>query len=334
MIHIFHGEDEFGKSEAIAALRQGVSADPSLIDLNLTLLDGRTVTATEIIHHCDVPPFLGEYRLVILSDLLARLAGSKTKEGEATGSSEEMMAWLLAYLPTTPETTHLVLNEAKTLPARHPILALAVGHKQRMEIRAFAAPGLKGGELARWVENRARQKGARLEPGVANDLATFIGPNLRLIDTELEKLSLHAGGGAISQADVRLLVPYAQQASIFDMVDALGHRQTQQAFRLLSQMHNQGAHYLYLLTMIVRQYRILLQVKELADQGMGQDAIARQIGLHSFPTGKAMAQAQRYTPQQLARIYDRLLDTDVAIKTGKMDGLLALNLLVVELARL
>lgn len=334
MIHIFHGEEEFGKSEAIAALRQGISDDPSLLDLNLTLLDGRSATSKEIIHHGDVPPFLGDYRLVIITDLLARLAGSKTKEGEASGASEEMMAWLLAYLPTAPDTTHLVLSEAKTLPARHPVLALAAGHKQQMEVRAFAAPGLKGGELARWVENRARQKGARLEAGVANDLATFIGPDLRLIDSELEKLSLHAGGRAISQADVRLLVPYAQQANIFDMVDALGHRQTQQAFRLLSQLHNEGAHPLYLLTMIVRQYRILLQVKELAAQGLGQDAIAQQIGLHPFPTGKAMAQAQRYAPQHLASIYDRLLDTDVAIKTGKMDGLLALNLLVVELARL
>lgn len=332
MIHIFHGEEEFGKSEAIAALRQGISDDPSLLDLNLTLLDGRSLTSAEIIHHCDVPPFLGEYRLVLISDLLARLAGGKGKQGEAAG--DEMLAWLLAYLPTAPATTHLVLNEAKTLPARHPILALAAAHKQQIEARAFAAPGLKGGELARWVENRARRKGARLEAGVANELAAFIGPDLRLIDSELEKLSLHAGKGAISHADVRLLVPYAQQANIFDMVDALGHRQTQQAFRLLSQLHNEGAHPLYLLTMIVRQYRILLQVKELAGQGLGQDAIAQQIGLHPFPTGKAMAQAQRYTPQQLANIYDRLLETDVAIKTGKMEGLLALNLLVVELARL
>lgn len=338
MIHVFHGEDEFGKSEAIAALRQGISEDPSLLDLNLSQLDGRSASSTEIMHHCDVPPFLGDYRLVIVSGLLARLAGgasAKTEDGDDAppGAGSEMMAWLLRYLPTVPETTHLILNESKQLPARHPVLTLAASHKQQIEVRAFTAPSLKKGELGRWVEQRAKAKGARLEAGVADELATFIGTDLRVIDSELEKLSLHAGSRAITHADVRLMVPYAQQANIFNMVDALGNRQTQQAFRLLSQLHNEGAHPLYLLTMIVRQYRILLQVKELARQGLGQDAIAQQLGLHTFPTGKAMAQAQRYTEQQLASIYDRLLDTDVAIKTGRMEALLALNLLVVELAR-
>ncbi len=338
MIHVFHGEEEFGKTEAIAALRHGVSEDPSLLDLNLTGLDGRKTSAAEIMHHCDVPPFLGDYRLVIVSGLLARLAGGAgarpEEEQEDTGPGNEMMAWLLRYLPTVPETTHLVLNESKQLPARHPVLILAASHKQQVEVRVFTAPSLKKGELGRWVEQRAKAKGARLEAGVADELAAFIGPNLRLIDSEMEKLILHASGRAITHADVRLMVPYAQQANIFDMVDALGNRQTQQAFRLLSQLHSEGAHHLYLLTMIVRQYRILLQVKELARQGLGQDAIAQHLGLHPFPTGKAMAQAQRYTAQQLASIYDRLLDTDVAIKTGRMEGLLALNLLVVELARI
>ncbi len=333
MIHLFHGDEEFEKSEAITALKRGIGDDPSLFDLNVTVLDGRTTTPEGLQHHCDVPPFLGEYRLVIVSDLLARLSGGKTKEGEATAATSGFLDWLLGYLPHVSETTHLVLNESKALPVRHRLVAAIGALKERGEVRAFTAPSLKGGELARWVEQRSQRKGIRLEAGVANDLAAFIGPDLRLIDSELEKLSLYAAGRPIRKADVRLLTPYAQQANIFDMVDALGNRQTQQALRLLVQLHNEGAHPLYLLTMIVRQYRILLQVKDLARQGLGQDAIAQQLGLHPFPTGKALAQAQRYTLPQLNSIYDRLLETDVAIKTGKMEAGLALNVLVVELAR-
>lgn len=333
MIHLFHGDEEFEKSEAIAALKRGIGDDPSLFDLNVTALDGRTTTPGEIQHHCDVPPFLGEYRLVIVNDLLARLGGGKTKEGEATEAASGLLDWLLGYLSQAPETTHLVLNESKALPVRHRLVTAIAALKERGEVRAFTAPSVKGGELARWVEQRGQRKGARLEAGVANDLATFIGPDLRLIDSELEKLSLYAAGRPIRRTDVRLLTPYAQEANIFDMVDALGNRQTQQALRLLVQLHNEGAHPLYLLTMIVRQYRILLQVKDLARQGLGPDAIAQRLGLHPFPTGKALTQAQRYTTQQLGSIYDRLLETDVAIKTGKMEAGLALNLLVVELAR-
>jgi DNA polymerase-3 subunit delta len=330
MILVWHGDEEFAKSERIAALRADLG---EFADINTTELDGRSVTRQELQHHCDVLPFLGDYRLVIVSNLLTRLAGGKSKGGKRTGASRDYTAWLVDYLPTVPDSTQLVFSENKKLPKSHPVLKTVAKLGERGEITAFSAPSLRGRELAGWVEKRARKRGVKLAGGVADDLASFIGPDLRLIDSELEKLGVYAGDRAVRPADVRLLVPYAQDASIFDMVDALGHRRTAQAFRLLAQLRNEGAHPLYLLTMIVRQYRILLQVKELMQQGLNRDAIAKKIRLHPFPTKKAMAQARQYSPQQLDSIYDRLLDTDVAIKTGKMEANLALDILVVELAR-
>ncbi len=330
MIFLFHGAEEFGKSERIASLRAGLG---DLDEINTTELDGRSTTRQELQHHCDVPPFLGEYRLVIVSNLLSRLVGSKTKGGKSTGASIDYTAWLTDYLPTLPDTTQLVLSEGKKLPKRHPILKVVAALGERGEITEFSTPSLKGRELTRWVENRAKQKDVKLAGSVADDLARFIGPNLRLIDSEMEKLAVYAGDRAVRPEDVRLLVPYAQDASIFDMVDALGHRRTAQAFRQLAQLRNEGAHPLYLLTMIVRQYRILIQVKELMQHGLDRDNIAKKIKLHPFPTKKAMAQARQYSSQQLSSIYDRLLDTDIAIKTGQMEANLALDILVVELAR-
>lgn len=326
MIYVLHGEEEFEKSERLAALRAGVSADPSLVDLNVTSLDGRNLTEADLRHHCDVPPFLGEYRLVIVDGLLT--SGSKSRSAK----SENAYQWLIDYLPFMPDSTLLVLLESQKLGAKDAVLTAVKGMSG--EVILFEAPANKRGELAAWVEHRASRRNAKLGRGVANDLANFIGPDLRLIDSELEKLAIYAGRRAITQEDVRLLVPYAQEAHIFDLVDALGNRRTQQAFHLMAQLRNAGAHPLYLLTMIVRQYRILLQVKELAGEGLQQDEIAKAIRQHPFPTGKAMTQARQYSPDQLTSIYDRLLDTDLAIKTGRMEANLALDVLVVELARL
>lgn len=330
MIFVFHGDEEFAKSERIAALRAALG---EFADFNTTELDGRSATWQELQHHCDVLPFLGDYRLVIVSNLLTRLSGGKSKGGKTTGASADYLAWLVDYLPTVPESTQLVFSEDKKLPKSHPVLKTVAELGERGEITAFSAPRVKGRELTGWVETRAKKRGVKLAGGVADDLASFIGPDLRLIDSELGKLAVYAGDRPVQPEDVRLLVPYAQDASIFDMVDALGHRRTAQAFRLLAQLRNEGAHPLYLLTMIVRQYRILLQVKELMQQGLDRDAIAKKIKLHPFPTKKAMAQARQYSPQQLNSIYDRLLDTDVAIKTGQIEANLALDILVVELAR-
>jgi len=330
MIYLFHGDEEFGKKERINALKAGLG---DLVDINTTELDGRSATYQELQHHCDVPPFLGEYRLVIVSNLLSRLVGSKTKGGKSTGASTDFTAWLVDYLPTVPETTQLVFSEDKRILKSNRVLKAVVKLGESGEIVEFSAPSMRGNELERWVVQHAKQMDVQLARGVATDLASFIGPNLRLIDSEMSKLAVYAGDRQVTQEDVRLLVPYAQDANIFDMVDALGHRRTVQAFRLLAQLRNEGAHPLYLLTMIVRQYRILIQVKELMEHGLDLDNIAKRIKLHTYPTKKAMAQARQYSSQQLRSIYDRLLDTDVAIKTGQMEANLALDILVVELAR-
>ncbi len=330
MIYLFHGDEEFGKSERIAALKARLG---DLAEMNTVVLNGRSVTRAELLHHCDVPPFLGDYRLVIVTDLLARLEKSKSPEGKQSQTAREFLSWLAEMIPDIPESTLLVLNESKKIGARNPVLKAVSKLGDRGEVRLFSTPQVRRGELAAWVTKRAREMGIRLDRGVADDLASFIGPDLRLINSELEKLALYAGDRPITKKDVALLSPYAREASIFDMVDALGNRRTAQAFRLLAQMRNQGAHPLYLLTMIVRQYRILLKVKDYASRGMRKDEIASAIKLHPYPTQKAMAQARNYTPAQLESIYDRLLETDVAIKTGKLEANLALDMLVVELAR-
>jgi len=330
MIYLFHGDEEFGKSERISALKARLG---DLAEMNAVTLDGHSISQESLLHNCAAPPFLGDFRLVIINDLLLRLAKSKGPDGKKSKSATAFLAWLTDYIPSIPESTLLVLNESKKVAARNPVLKTISKLDDRAEVRLFATPQIKRGELAAWVTHRAKEINIRLDRGVAEDLATFVGPNLRLLNSELEKLALYAGNRSITKADLALMCPYAREASIFDMVDALGNRHTATAFRLLAQMRNQGAHPLYLLTMIVRQYRILLQVKDYAERGLRKGEIASALKLHPYPTQKAMSQARNYTPRQLESIYDRLLETDVAIKTGKLEANLALDMLVVELAR-
>jgi DNA polymerase-3 subunit delta len=86
-----------------------------------------------------------------------------------------------------------------------------------------------------------------------------------------------------------------------------------------------------LLGMIVRQFRIMIQVKELNGQGLNQQEIAAKLKLHRFVVKKAVRQAMNFSMEQLEAIYRKLLETDIAIKTGQMDEVLALDMLVVGL---
>ncbi len=328
--YIFHGADEFTRAETLADFKRRLGP-PDTVDLNTTILDGGTLTLAKLRHACDAIPFLAEKRLVIVEGLLTRLAPRKDRE--LSTSQRELLTTLADYLPRLPETTRLVFIEDKPLPARHSMLRLA-RQEERGYVKRFDPPDAK--VLPRWIEKRVRKYGGEIEPQAARQLAAVVGTDLRLLDQEIIKLVTYTqsptGGQAITIADIETVVPYAQAAVVFDLVDALGRRDGRTAAQTLHRLLDAGEHPLMLLAMIVRQFRLLIQVKELKAERATPHDIAKTLRLHPFPARKLHTQATHFTTAQLEAVYRHLLDTDVAIKTGKIDPEVALDLLVAGLA--
>ncbi len=115
--------------------------------------------------------------------------------------------------------------------------------------------------LPGWIQRRVRERKIAID-GAVQQLANFVGPNLRQLDNELEKLATYAGERPIQSEDVMLLVSDASEAMIWDLTGALSQRNGHCAMLALHSLRRADAHALYLLTMIARQYRIILKVKE------------------------------------------------------------------------
>jgi DNA polymerase-3 subunit delta len=322
MFYVFHGPDELSCSEALAKLKEQMG-DPSLADLNTTILNGDSLTLGQLQEVCDALPFMSDRRLVIVHNYLSRLSSRK-------GSADRSMLDSLAdYLPTMSDSVRLIFVENETLAKNHPILKLAEKHDAG-QVVAFEGPGR--GELAGWIVGRVERLGAGIERNAAEALAFAVGDDLRLLNSEIEKLSTYVGDERpITTEDVDLMVPYAGAANVFVMVDAIGRRDGRTALHMLHKLLDENAAPLYLLSMIVRQFRILIQVKELSSQGLATSTIAKRAGLHSFVAEKAQRQAMNFSLAQLELIYVRLLETDLAIKTGQSEDVLALDSLVAAL---
>jgi DNA polymerase-3 subunit delta len=319
--------DEFSRAETLAEFK-GKLGPPDTADLNTTFLDGRSLTLAELRHACDSIPFLAEKRLVIVTGYLTRI--TSRKDQELSAAQKEDLAALADYLPGLPETTRLVFVEQKDLPSKHPIVKLAQ-QEERGYVKQFKPPA--GKTLPRWIEKRVHKHGGQIESQAAHHLAAVVGADLRLLDQEILKLVTYTNAErAITKADVETVVPYAQAAVIFDMVDALGRRDGRTGAQTLHRLLEAGEHPLGLLAMVVRQFRLLIQVKELRTEGASPQEIAQALGLHPFPAGKLHNQANHFTAAQLETVYRHLLDTDVAIKSGEIEAEVALDLLVAGLA--
>lgn len=337
MYYILHGEDELSRSEAINRLRVKMG-DPQFADLNTTQFDGRKLSLGELQHACDAVPFLTDKRLVIVENMLARFDPRRAKSEDDAGETEEeanptLAKDLIAYLERLPDTTRLVFVESKTLAKNNPVLkhALSIGDEKKAYVKEFTAPTERA--LPKWIQDRVKAKGGTIEPGAITELAAHIGTDLRLLDNEIEKLMTYRAKETIRAEDVRTLVASVRESDVFALVDAIGRRETKSALKLLHDQLHHNAAPIYLLAMITRQFRLLLQMKDLATRGRTMEEAREQLKLHPFVASKTWNQALNFSLPQLEAIYQKLLDTDVAIKTGRSEPVLALDILIAELTR-
>lgn len=322
MLYILFGPDDFSLREELERIKDGLG-DRESLSSNITIFEGKQASLSQLIDACSALPFMGSYRLVIVEGLLTRFEGNRAglKKGSANEWSE-----LKNKLGDMPPSTVLILVDGPIKKDN----ALLKSLIPSATVREF--PSLRGAALEGWIRKRVKEGKGSISPVAIRMLATLVGENLWVLASEIEKLLLYTGGRRIEEEDVNEVVGYSRDASVFAMVDALIEAQPARALLLLHQLLQEGDTAPYLLVMITRHLRLLVQAKDLRQQGLSAAEIKARLELTSdYVLKKALEQGQRYSMGRLEQIYCKLLDTDLSIKRGLSRGELALDILISEL---
>jgi DNA polymerase III subunit delta len=330
VIYLLHGEDEFGIAQFVAELKARLG-DPSLADMNTTVLDGRSASFNELVTATSAVPFLAPRRLVVLTYPLARF------------SNEPARGKFLEHLERIPPSTALVLVEHR------PLTDEALRKKKkihwleewaqkagggRVYLRSFSI--LAGGAMAEWIQKRAVELGGKFTYPAASLLASLVGSDVRMADQEIQKLLAYTNfSRPVEAEDVDLLTPSTGMGNIFTLVDALGNRNGQQALKMFHHLLAEQD-VLQIFGMVVRQFRLLLLAREVLESGGDVADITNQLGgeafrVQPFLAKKLASQARKFSLPALESIYRRLLEMDVASKSGEMEAGLAIDTLIAEL---
>jgi DNA polymerase-3 subunit delta len=342
MLYLFYGADSYSRHEAIASLRAELDRD-GMLTTNTTTFDGRRLTLPELTMVCDAAPFLGAHRLVHVHGLLAAAAserptGGRRGRGTAPVSDDAPAGWLALaeYIPRMPKTTVLVLEDGDVRPNNPLLLALA----QQGKAREFTR--LTPRAIEAWIGERARRRGVLFEAAALRLLAESTPQEaaedgqwhaLWGIASEIEKLSLFARGERISESDVRRLVPAALESRIYVLADAVAERRGAEALAVLEELLASGRPAPVLLAAVAGRIRQLLLIRELLDQRVPPREIGARLGIRSeWQFDRLREQASRSSPARFESSYQRLLQADRAVKTGRADEGIALATVVAELA--
>ncbi len=204
---------------------------------------------------------------------------------------------------------------------------------------------LGGQKLKNWVKKEfEKHQGIKINPEVLEKLVDYVGSDLWLLSNEIKKLVNYrkksvlapafakatADKGEIEVKDVELLVRPKIETDIFKTIDAIAQKDKKQALKLLHKHLEKGDSPLYLLSMINFQFRNLLIVKELIESRKTYNTILRKSGLHPFVVKKTYFQSEKFTFEELKKIYQKIFQADLDIKTGKIKPELALEMLITQ----
>jgi len=331
LLYILSGEDDFSISQSLEEIKRSIG-DQSILMTNTTILDGQQLTLDQLKTVCETVPFLSEKRLIIVEGLLGRFESrsraSRQRKLTTEANQKDDYKSFGDYIVNIPDSVVLVLIEGKI--SRNNQLFKKLSDKA--EVRPF--PLLNITKLRQWIQKRVAEEGGSISPKAIDLLTRLIGSNLWIMASEISKLVLFTSGRRIEEEDIKLIVSYARQASVFAMVDAILEFKASVAEKLLHQLLQEGAAPAYLLFMLLRQVRMIVRAKDLKKQRKSKTEIQSTLGITAeFALRKTLEQADSHSFERLKAIYHKLLEADLAIKTGKYGDELALNILITELCQ-
>lgn len=305
--YLLYGDEPFLVSSYKKRLREAISGDDTM---NFNYFEGKSPDVNEIISLADTMPFFSERRLIMID-------GS----GFFKGAPEE----LVAYLSQMPETTCMIFCENE-VDKRNKL------YKKIKEVGYAAELGRQSSDqLMKWSAGILTQNQKKITRQVMEYFLERTGDDMENIRMELEKLICYTmGRDVITKEDVEAVGTVHVSNRIFDMVSAIVSGNTKKAMDLYEDLLTLKEPPMRILFLIARQFNQLLQVKELAAAGKDKGTIASKLKVPPFAVGKLTAQAKAFTREQILSYVKLCVESEEAVKTGRLADRLAVELLITK----
>lgn len=327
-IYLISGEEEFLIDQSIKILKSK-HINPAFEALNYIVLEGASLDYDDILNACETLPFMAERKIVIVKDSLLFKSGNNVEL-----KVKEMRKNLLDYIDRINISTCLVIIEKEKIRKNNPIYKKINSLGGVVDIDK-----LKGGQLENWVRMEFKNKGKEIKNA---DISYFIqqtsyldkNMNKTLYDVknEINKIANYLEGrDNVKRSDIDGLLLKPLDMNVFNLLGSISKKNGREALRIFNEMYLSGEASLFILHMIVRQFRNMLYYKLLKEKGYGDGLVREKLKISPYEYSKISREAGNFTKDQLENFLIYSKETDKGIKTGLYDDRLALEILIAKL---
>lgn len=319
-LYLLYGSETYLIEDIIQRIMsQALSTEEQ--EFNLSKFDMNEHSVELAVEEAYTFPFMGGHRVVFLND--AYFFSTQKNSNKI----EHDLSKLVSYIEhPAPETIFIIKAPYEKLDERKKLVKSMKKQATVMEARP-----LEEKELRQWMVEKASDYHVQFNSSAQDRLLTLTGADLMIMASEIKKLAIHAGEGQIvTQENVDDLVTRSLEQDIFALVDGVVKANVHQALKIYKDLLKQKEAPLKIMALMVRQFRILYQVKQLIQQGYSEKIIASQLKLHPYVVKLAARQIQKFRDEELLRLIDQLADLDFKIKTGHMNDELGVELFLLQ----
>ncbi len=298
-VFLFYGENTFELQKKVKFWIQEFTIRHG--DTNMDIMDGSSVQTKNIMAIAEIMPFLSEKRLIIVNNFISNASLEEQKK-------------LSEKLDKIPESSIVVFVEKEESPSqKDPLFKKIISIGKIEEFKMLSGP-----KLLEWVITQIQTKNGKIQTKNADYLIQHVGSDPWKLSNEMDKLVTYCDGREILETDIATLTKANIKTTIFKFTDYLGQKNTRLTIDTLNVLLESGEDVFYIFFMIVRQFRILIQVKDLMMKEKNQKQISTELKQHPFVITTSMRQAKNFSFAILKNIYQELLQIDIATKTGKI----------------
>jgi len=289
-------------------------------------IDPEKATVDHIIESCETLSMFSEKRVVYLPDF-ALVSGGKLK-----GIPDADEKQLAEYIKEVPDTCIFIIT-AETADKRKKLYKEIVSHGNVYDFGPLDERSLRS-----FVEKRFTLSGKKIKASVLDEFVRYSGYFHKETDytlynlvNEVKKIAAHAGGDEILLSDVLEVASVDMETNIFAMIDAASRNKKDEAFRLLYNLLGSGGNVFQVLSLLASQFEIILEVKEMKEEGKLLSQMQSILNIHEFRIKKAASVTDAYSVSRLKDILKNIYQVEKNIKTGLMDQVLALEVMLSEI---
>lgn len=307
-VYLLYGEEAYLKKQYRDKLRNAlIQPDDTM---NYAYYEGKDVNVREVIDLAETLPFFAERRLIIL---------------ENTGLFKNASPEFADYLKEMPETTAMIFVESE-VDKRGKLYKVLQSIGSAVELSKQDE-----GTLIRWIATGVKREQKQISEHTVRHFLNKVGTDMENLEKELEKLFCYTlDKDVITVEDVEAICTTQITNQIFDMVHAVAAKRQKQALDYYYDLLALKEPPMRILFLLTRQFKQLLEVKEMAGKGYAKNEIASKVGLHPFVVGKYQEQAKSFSAKELRAILEESVELEESVKTGNLTDTLGVELFIIK----